>query len=443
MEMRGLEQVGKRADDLIAEIGGTTDLSRMDAAVRARLDGTITDLGKQADQAYESLRANIPPRTRGPADNVISFVTERAKDLDGPDNLSSLEKMVRSKLTPKTEGDGAITYPTYALIDDVRRDVGAAARQSGPYGDADTGLAKRMYKLLDSDQEALAESAGQGAAYQAAKGVVRVRKSLEDEAIALFGKHLNQSMIPALETATKSLAKGDAQRIGKLMASVPKDMREHVAATSLNVAFGRATANGNLNYNTYARWYEGLLENKQAYAAIMTNLPQSSRKRLSDLYRVSRGVANATRERITTGRIQSVQNELKGADTLLSNIYGVARRAAIGIPIEAGTSAAGIPGAGIASGLTAALTKGKPDALKAADEMLSSPGFQQLAIESATRAAPTPDMLRKVAFSKAFGDFARSAKLPLTRDGRMAWLQSAIQTVHVEAQPAPDESGSE
>ena len=37
------------------------------------------------------------------------------------------------------------------LIDDVRRDIGAAARQQGAFKDADTGLAKRLYALIDDD----------------------------------------------------------------------------------------------------------------------------------------------------------------------------------------------------------------------------------------------------------------------------------------------------
>jgi hypothetical protein len=179
-----------------------------------------------------------------------------------------------------------------------------------------------------------------------------------------------------------ALSKGDADKIANILKAIPKDMRQTVTASALNTAFGKATQNGTLNFNTYAKWYEGLLENKQAYAALMTNLPQSARKQLSDLYRVSSNVSKATRERITTGRIQAVQQELQGADTLLANIYGIAKRAAIGLPIEAATTSIGLPGAGIASGLTAALARGKPNTLKAADDLISSPEFQRLAVET-------------------------------------------------------------
>ena len=432
-ELTGLEAVGKQADDLITQIGGMTDLSRMNQAVRTNLSQTVANLERRANTAYDDLRQNIPAQTRGPADNVLAFVEQRALDLDGPKNLSPLEKAVRSKLSPKEikDADGNVIgmrQPTYALIDDVRRDIGAAARQQGAFKDADTGLAKRLYALIDDDQFALAEAAGRGEQYRLAKSLVAMRKGIEDDMVSLFGRELDQSLVTKLSTATTALSKGDADKLIKVLQAIPEDMRQMVAASALNTAFGKATQNGALNFNTYANWYEGLLQNKQAYAALMNNLPQPARKALSDLYRVSDNVRKATRERITTGRIQAVQQELQGADTLLSNIFNVAKRAAIGIPAEAATTAVGLPGAGIASGLTAALTKGvKPEVLKAADELISSPEFQRLAVEGATKTTPSQSTIRSVALSAAFRRFADAAKMPRELSWRERWLVQSMQ----------------
>lgn len=432
-ELTGLEDVGKQADDLITQIGGMTDLSRMNQAVRTNLSQTVANLERRANTAYDDLRQNIPAQTRGPADNVLAFVEQRALDLDGPKNLSPLEKAVRSKLSPKEikDADGNVIgmrQPTYALIDDVRRDIGAAARQQGAFKDADTGLAKRLYALIDDDQFALAEAAGQGEQYRLAKSLVAMRKGIEDDMISLFGRELDQSLVTKLSTATTALSKGDADKLVKVLQAIPEDMRQMVAASALNTAFGKATQNGALNFNTYANWYEGLLQNKQAYAALMNNLPQPARKALSDLYRVSNNVRKATRERITTGRIQAVQQELQGADTLLSNVFNVAKRAAIGIPAEAATTAVGLPGAGIASGLTAALSKGvKPEVLKAADELISSPEFQRLAVEGATKTNPSQATIRSVALSAAFRRFADAAKMPRELSWRERWLVQSMQ----------------
>lgn len=432
-ELTGLEAVGKQADDLITQIGGMTDLSRMNQAVRTNLSQTVANLERRANTAYDDLRQSIPAQTRGPADNVLAFVEQRALDLDGPKNLSPLEKAVRSKLSPKEikDADGNVIgmrQPTYALIDDVRRDIGAAARQQGAFKDADTGLARRLYSLIDDDQFALAEAAGRGEQYRLAKSLVSMRKGIEDDMVSLFGRELDQSLVTKLSTATTSLSKGDADKLVKVLQAIPEDMRQMVAASALNTAFGKATQNGALNFNTYANWYEGLLQNKQAYAALMNNLPQPARKALSDLYRVSNNVRKATRERITTGRIQAVQQELQGTDSLLSNVFNVAKRAAIGIPAEAATTAVGLPGAGIASGLTAALSKGvKPEVLKAADELIASPEFQRLAVEGATKTNPSQSTIRSVALSAAFRRFADAAKMPRELSWRERWLVQSMQ----------------
>ena len=432
-EIQGLEQVGLRADRLINEIGGTTDLSKLNQAVRTQLDQTVTNLSNQADDAYKALRTQIPSQTRGEATNVLEFVQRRADDLDGAENLSALEKMVRSKLTPKPIKDDAgnvigTRAPTYALIDDVRRDVGAAARQAGPFADADTGLAKQLYRLIDDDQFALAQGAGQGESYRLAKSLVQMRKGFEDDMVSLFDRQLDQSLVGKLESATMSLTKGDSDKLAKILTAIPKDMRQMVTASALNTAFGKATQNGALNFNTYAKWYEGLLANKQAYAALMANLPQPARKQLSDLYRVASNVSKATRERITTGRIQAVQQELQGADNLLTNIYGVAKRAAVGLPIEAATSAVGLPGAGIASSLAAALTKTKPGALKAADELISSPEFQRLAVETvSTGNQPSKATVKAVLMSQSFQKFADAVKLPREMSAREKFIVQSLQ----------------
>jgi hypothetical protein len=432
-ELTGLEAVGKQADDLITQIGGMTDLSRMNQAVRTNLSQTVANLERKADEAFTQLRTDIPAQTRGTADNVLAFIEQRARDLDGAENLSTMEKFIRNRLTPKPIKDEAGNVigtrpPTYALIDDVRKEIGAAAREKGKFKDADTGAAKNLYGLINDDQFRLAETVGRGEQYRLANSLVKMRKGIEDDMISLFGRELDQSLVTKLSTATTALSKGDADKLVKVLQAIPEDMRQMVAASALNTAFGKATQNGALNFNTYANWYEGLLQNKQAYAALMNNLPQPARKALSDLYRVSNNVRKATRERITTGRIQAVQQELQGADTLLSNVFNVAKRAAIGIPAEAATTAVGLPGAGIASGLTAALSKGvKPEVLKAADELISSPEFQRLAVEGATKTTPSQSTIRSVALSAAFRRFADAAKMPRELSWRERWLVQSMQ----------------
>ena len=462
-EIEGLVQVGKRADDLIAEIGGMTDLSQMSQEVRTNLAGTVDALTKSADKAYLELRKKVPATATGAADTVLDFIKERVKNLGGrKQSLSKLEKYIlyNMRATPIKPPPSAfeslrnagfilnpkeldlappvVKYklPTYELMDDVRQVIGRAIEGQGPFKDAETGAAKNLYKLIEEDQFALANKFKYGTEYRAAKDLVSVRKGVEDDMISLFGRQLDQSIVGKLATATTSLSKGDGDKLVKILTAIPESIRPMVAASALNTAFGKSTQNGTLNFNTYANWYEGLKKNKQAYAALMNNLPPTARRSLADLYKVSNGIRMATRERITTGRLQVVQEALQGADSLMNNIFGVARRVLISAPIEGFTSIIGLPGAGLAAGLTSALNKSvKPDVIKKADELISSPSFIRLVTGVATE-APVTNPIRRVAMSKEFRSFADAVKLPKTLDARIQWLQSAMQT---ERQLSPDE----
>lgn len=426
-EIQGLNAVGQKAQKLIDDIGGTTDLSQVNVAVRERISNTVSELSDKANAAYEDLRKALPRQTQVETKNILSFINQRADELGGKQNLSPLEKMALAKLAPKNAKSGQTVLPTYALVDDVRKEIGAAARQQGAFADADTGLAKQLYSRIDDDQFAIAEAAGLGDKYKAAKSLVRVRKGLEDDMVSLFGKQLDQSLVGKLQGATAALSKGDAEKIAKIMNAIPSDMRQSVAASALSTAFGKATQNGALNFNTFAKWFDGLRANKQAYAAIMSNLPPESRRQVLDLYRVANNISKATRERITTGRIQAVQQEIQGVDTVMGNIFQVAKRASIGVPIEAVTTSVGLPGAGLASGITSALTKGKPSVLKAADELIVSPEFQTMAINMAKNGGtPNSPAVKSFALSKPFRKFAEAAKLPRDLTTREKIINSLI-----------------
>lgn len=441
-EIEGLQKVGQRASALVDELGGTSDVSMLESDIKKRLGGSIDELSSQANKLYGDLRNNIPAQTRSSADNVLAFLKQRAADLDGFENLSSMEKEIYRKLSPKDilDSEGKVVgqkQPTYALVDDVRKNVGDAAREKGPYKDADTGLAKKLYGLLDDDQQAVADAHGMGETYQAAKQSVRVRKGLEDDTIALFGKKLDQTMIGDLQKAMKGLSAGDSAQLVALLKAVPEDMRQRVTATGLNTAFGKSIQNGELNFNTFTRWFDGVKKNQQAYTALMSNLPADARQTLTDLHTVSDSINKATRERITTGRIEAVRKELQPADTLMSTIYGKAKGAAAGAAAEAITTPMGMPGAGIAAGVASALMKDKPNVIKSADKLIASPEFRELAINATrTQGQPAAGAVRRMAQSKAFQEFAKAVSLPKDIGERQQWIYNALQVTRPSAQQA-------
>lgn len=430
-ELQGLSQVAKRADDLITEIGGSHDLAQVSSGVKQSLQATTAELEAQANKLYKQLREGIPAQAEAPAPTVLKFIEQRAEDLGGRQNLSSVERMIQSKLAPKqlTNEAGEVIgskQPTYALLDDVRRDLTAARiKAQGPFKDADSGLIKKLEAELKTDQRAVVDRFGISGTFDTAQKAVAVRKGLEDDLVSLFGKNLDGSIVGNLSGAVRALPSGDVSKFINLIKTVPENMRQETVASGLATAFGKSAKQGNINFNSYAKWYEGLLKNKQAYAALMSNLPTAARKQLSDLYRVSKSISLATKERITTGRIQAVTDELKGADSLLGNIYSLAKRSAVGAAAEVVTTPLGMPGAGISASIASALTKGKPSALKAADALISSPEF----VESVKQAAKgnTKQAALKLAYSKPFIKFARAVGNPKEMSNRERWILQAIE----------------
>lgn len=409
-EIEGLQRVGERAFQLIDDLGGTADLSTLNATLRGRMQSTLAELDTTVNNAWTNLRTLVKPATPVTPTNVISQIEARAVDLGGEEFLSPLEKRILSGL----RRDANAAPPTYGLLDSLRREAGRASRMLGEFGNEDTGLAKQLYKALSADVKEIAEAISPEAAdaFTIARTATRTQKALQDDLTSLFGRNLDRSMVDSLGSAMKALTKGDADTLVRLINTVPKDMRREVVTSGLTSAFGKATQNGQLNFNTYMKWYDGLLRNRTAYRTLMSNLPQGAQKQLSDLYRVSRGVTMATREYVRTGK--ALQEGMRDADTALQRLYGVAQRAAIGVPIEAAASMMGFPGMGVASGVTSALmARGtKPAAIKAVDDMLISPQFRQMVTDAGT--ANEVAAARELAQSSPFRRFASAIKLPLT-----------------------------
>jgi hypothetical protein len=429
-EMKGLEQVGKRASDLIDEIGGTKDFSTLNTKIQVALQQQVDDLATKSNKIYEDvLNKTIPKRVEVNAENILNFIRTRAEDLGGFQNLSPMEKEIFGKLAPrkvKVDGVEVEKLPTYTLLDDVRKDIGSAYKGTGPFKDADRGQLDQLYGRLSQDQLSVAAKFGVDDALKEANSLVRIRKGVEQDMTALFGKQLHQSMVSKLDKSFKALTKGDEKQLIALLKSVPEDMRSEVVASGMKTAFGRASMDRPISFNDYATFYQGLLQNKQAYTAIMSNLPQESRKQLSDLYRVSNSIAKASRERIQTGRLTAVTDQLKDADSLIGGIIGLAQKSAGVATLETGARAVGLPGAGVALWAISGLGKDKTSRQKVADAVLSSPELLRASrLVAEGQAEAGANVLAK---SAAFGKFAKEMGIPKELNAKTQWILSTMQT---------------
>lgn len=558
-ELKGFEQITKKADDIIENLGGTRDLSSLDYSVKNEINSTIKNLESSSSALYNKVTKSVPPKTPAPATGTVDFLKNKADEMLGVQNLSKEERDILKKLAPaggkqkaeviktepwelskseynvtkagggfggndiKLDSGSRVTYftknrdfpgekmipdraeiyyveskkrgdgkkllkaalnevkesgastvvmspqtkagkkltqkfidtgvlgkptktsqtgkmefnitvpsdktPTYALLDQTRKDIGAAlSKKQGPFKDVDSGRLKKLYGLLSKDQESVLRGINPKLAEDYAmanKGVV-ARKAFEDDLKAVYGKNLEKSIVGPLSTSIKKLPQGDVNNFLKLMKAVPEGMRKEVTASGLATAFGATAKNGKLSFNSYARWFEGLSRNKQARNAIFTNLTSSERKSLFDLYRVSKGIGKASKERITTGRSGIIQKQIQGADNLLRDIYKTGAKAGIYVGARKVLKPAGMVGEGLSMGIASILTKGKGNALQTADKLIGSPEFIYLAKNIGTEAQEKA--IKRLAKSNKMKMWMKASDKPIETGKIESWIRASIQT---------------
>lgn len=266
-----------------------------------------------------------------------------------------------------------------------------------------------------------------------ARGLTVLRKGLEDDLSALFGKNLDRTFVAGgdvgLPGAVRGLASGDAARLTRLLSAVPEDLRPQVVASGISTVFRNAATRGEMNFTAYAKWWAGLERNRQAYSAIMSALPLSSRKQLTALARVSQGISDSLATRTKTGALNTIKQEMMAADGLMESLFSIAKRSAVAVPAEALSSAAGLPGAGVSAALASALTKGKPKSMAAVDQLIASPEFAALVKERAGTPAQK-QAVRRLAKSKDFAKLLRAINVEMSLSDRELFI---VQSMNLNA----------
>lgn len=359
--------VAQKADDFITEFGGTTDKAGLSERLKGDLLNNIDDLDNQASQIYREIDKTIPKATKVDTSNIAQSLREEADMLGGEKYLEPIQRRVLKI---------AESEPSYALLDKERRKVGEALRKSqGPYKDADTGTLKQLYRQLTEAQEVAADAAGAGEMWASAKGLVSTRKELEDQSLSLLGRDKAGAIMPKVGRAVKKLGAGDYRDFDNAIAAIPKENRQEVVLTALNDVFTAGSRKEKqLSPAGFADWYESLSRNKAAKKRITDNLPEGAAQRLDDIYQVSKGLRQASAERVRTGVIQGLLKDFDQSDSWLSKLYQTGKTVAAA---EGATTAAGLPGAGTTGVIVDALSKRKNDPIaKSADALLASHEFK-------------------------------------------------------------------
>jgi hypothetical protein len=439
--LESLRGISDRAVRLVDELGGTRDLSTLSDDVKANMRTQVDALASDADAMYDKIRSQVSPKMPTRVDDALAFINQRAEELGGVKHLTPLEKGILENLTPrrislKSGKSVREVLPTYTLVDEWRKKAGAATRLQGPFKDEDIGLARKIYGLITGDQERNAASVGAADLWNEAKAKVALRKSIEDDMIALFSKDLDRALTSKLSSTMTAAAGGSADAVRDLssrLRSLPPELRQRTMATWLGTAFGKTSANADVNFTKLADFSETLDRNSALKTAVFSNLPKDGVENFNRLLNVSRAISKLQQNAIKTGLITAVKESIDGADSALAGFYQQASK-------ETGRGAlelVGVP-SGIARAATNAFDKAKPPAIAAVDAMASSPEFITLVQRMANR-TPRAQAVKGFVASEVFQKYAKLADLPRDRKAQEEFVLNLMRSSRAQAAPTEEQ----
>jgi hypothetical protein len=369
IEERAILKAGEKADELIVDLGGQVDKSLLEANIKNDIQSSIVDLEKQGSIAYAKVNKQIPKNTKVNANTANSYIGKRLDDLGGDVallNKSEKELLRMSKLK---------NNPTYGGLDQVRRNVGEAlSKKSGPFQNDEEAILNQVYGALSNDQQGVADAFGVGADYEFGRKMVSTRKDLEGEALTLFGRDIEGSILPKLSEAAGKLTKGDISLFNKLMKALPKGRRKEAAATMLNEFFASGQRKKTAIGGGFATAFQSLNRNQGAKKIIFDELGPDAEKTFNDLGRVATGIFRAKAFENPSGTARGILNSLDDG-SLIQKIVGTKSGKA---GLEVSGQAIGLPGVGLATGFGLDfLTRVKGPKTKAASELLTSFSFKK------------------------------------------------------------------
>ena len=414
-----LQDVGSRSKQLIEDLGGTTDLSQLSSDVKEKMLKTAEDLKGQSEKLHTELDKKVPPSTQVYPDQTLTFLEQRLKERQGRvDQLTPFERDLIKAI--KIQKDG--TMPSRAILNDWRKEIGRATNVQGYFGREDEGLAKKYYSLLSEDDYANLEKLGHKDLAQQARETSSSQKQLEGNIEDLFNKEVTKILSGTLQGGITALSKGDEDKFVNLMNALPEELRKKVAISGVSHAFGQATQNGSLNFNTYSKWYEGLKNtNKKAYQTLVDNLPEGAPEHLENLYKVSKNIDNAIKKEVRTGLISS--SAFKDVpESMATKVWDAAKTAMIGAGAGSLVSSAfGQHGLGyelasaVAGAGTRALQANKRDMFADADRFLTSPEFRKLVSASQANPELFTQTAQQIEKTPAFKKYADAVGIPLAQ----------------------------
>lgn len=372
--------------------------------VKDSLTTTRKALNDQAGEIYKRVDAAVPKQTPVQLDNLFTTLTDIAGEV-GQEGMTAPEKKLLALFQTGEAGGGDITYGR--LIREKNLIGKALKRQESPYGSMDEATLKRLYAALASDQlDNVSRVAGEEVRRElrGANLIYAKERALGDRIVNAFGTDLEGGIANKMRSAITSGAKGEAGDFARLMKTVPDDLRKEVVATALAsvTRSTRGAEKGGFGFSEFADIYPKLRANPQVYKEIVQALGPKASDTLRDLYQVSKRITEARANVLTTGKANQALVESLNAEGIIARIMGsTTAKRAVGAMAGFGGPITGA----VMPDIMDAMSKGNPDAIRAAGKMFSSPEFQGLLNDVATKGDAPDRAINKVSMSKPFRDF--------------------------------------
>lgn len=381
-----------KADDVIARLGASKDVSSVSDDVLSNLTGTQTGLETRAGRLYDAVDAAVKKPTRIGTPSLNKALTETIQNV-GEEGLTGAERA----LLKAASADGGITYGR--LIREKQAIGRAIRRGDGPYGDVQVADLKRLYAALADDQMTAARLIGGESVagkLELANKITQQQKDLEKAIVSAFGKDLEGSIARRLETAVTGASKGDVAALNRVINVVPEELRGEAVLTAIMSATKSKSVSSSLpqgafGFAEYAKFWGSLRQNEAAYRAVTKTLPPEVKRVLNDLYVVSGRITNARGKVISTGRANKALLEGMTADNVLAKILesSVGKRTTEAVGFATG----GPMGAVGARATTKMLTDAQKKTLRAAGALFRDPEFVKLMAQGGDDAQATADAL--------------------------------------------------
>lgn len=405
-----IEALGKKADDIIEESGGSIDTPVLSKTIKEDMAKAIEDSYQAETMIYDSMRKHLPFKTRVPADNTLRMIERLAEDAGGIEKLKPLHREIYKALKPEiTEGVRAkkgkmahsiikgthrlpdvpgtpstSTNPTYGLLDMQRKRIGEQLGRkmdkAGMFKDADAGELSQLYKALKDDQSLAinAQNIPELSTLQKnADALTFKRKRMEKDSKDIMGKGLDKEIINVLGAAVKGLGKGDLTKFQNVMEKIPEKYKGQAVLSAMhNVFKGTAATKQALGDAQFATFWTQLERSPAVKAELFKHLPPSSRKPLENLGKVTKAVNKAQQDKITTGRIKEFLDDRSGTLNQMANkLVG---------PIIGFAASKVVPGGSMAGAGVKHLLENTTDAAQAANAMMARNDFQRIVTQAVT-----------------------------------------------------------